>query len=65
MLAVGRQATRSDFQLGIGLTFAGALMLLVSVFLPLSDSKQFIHVAENSLLRSPGDDEQVASEESE
>jgi hypothetical protein len=48
---VGRQATRSDFQLGIGLGFAGALVLLVSVFLPLADSKQFVHVAENSLIQ--------------
>lgn len=38
-------------QLGIALSFAGALVLLVSVFLPLADSKQFVHVAENSLIQ--------------
>lgn len=50
-VAVGRQATRSDVQLGIALAFAGALVLLVSVFLPLADSAQFVHVTKNSLIQ--------------
>lgn len=48
---MGRQATRSDVQLGIALAFVGSVVLLISVFLPLADSTQFVHVAQNSLIQ--------------
>jgi len=42
---------KSDVQIGAGLVFVGAAVLLISVFLPLADSSEFLHVAENSLIQ--------------
>lgn len=44
--------TKSDLQLGIGLGFVGAAVLLISVFLPMAESTEFAKVVDNTMIQT-------------
>lgn len=44
--------TKSDLQLGIGLGFAGAAVLLISAFLPMAESTEFAKVVDNTMIQT-------------
>jgi hypothetical protein len=44
--------TKSDWQLGIGLGFAGAAVLLISAFLPMAESTEFAKVVDNTMIQT-------------